>query len=141
MRMRAGILAVMFVAACGVAACGKKDESVCAKYADFEVRCGDIPKDEAEMTRSVAKSFCEAARKEKDDNGLSAMIAQESECAKNAKSCEDYKACTEKLKPDLGAFDDDDDEATPVTPPAGEAPSAPSAPPPAGDIPPPPAPQ
>jgi len=130
-------LPIVLAAVLAVGACSKKDDSVCARYADFEVRCGDIPKSEAESTRMLAKSFCEAARKEKaepkrdtdEDNPLSPMIAQESECARTAKGCEDYKACTDKLHPALD--EDDDEEATPVSPggPGGnDAPAGPTPP-------------
>jgi len=82
----AWVLVVLLAAACG--------KSKCEKYADMELRCGDIPKSEEAITRQLAEGMCEGARELPES--MRAHFEREVECAaKHHKDgdCAAYKAC------------------------------------------------
>ena len=76
------------------AACKK---STCEKYADMEVRCGDIPAKEADMTRAMAQGMC-SEEPPAGAEEFSKMLRLEASCAENTTDCAAYKACTDKIK-------------------------------------------
>ena len=82
------------------AACDKKKDSLCDRYADLEVRCGGY----GEGARGIATSTCEKAQKPGDDVMLK-MIKIESACALPDTDCDAYKACVEKAKAENSPFD------------------------------------
>jgi hypothetical protein len=92
------VFALASVLVLGLGGCKKKSgkKTHCEQYAEMEVRCGDV---NGEGVRSVAKSYCEKAQKDKDDL-MGAMIALEAECANQETECDAYQACIEKAKQD-----------------------------------------
>lgn len=78
-------------------ACGK---STCEKYADMEVKCGQYPENEKQITHDLAQGFCMAA--DSDDDPAAKEMAEhfkaEAACAKKTSDCAEYKACTEAIK-------------------------------------------
>ena len=82
------------MAALALGGCKKAAKTHCEQYAEMEVKCGDV---NGEGVRSIAKSFCEKAQKDKDDV-MGKMISLEAECANQETECEAYKACIDKAK-------------------------------------------
>ena len=82
------------------AACSSKPETKdlkgCDRYADMEVRCGNV---NGEEVRGIARSTCEDAVKNPDDL-LGQMIKLEADCAQTTTECEPYQACIAKSKQD-----------------------------------------
>jgi uncharacterized Fe-S cluster-containing protein len=78
-------------------ACGK---SRCEKYAEMELRCGDYPTSEEDITRKLAQGTCESS----DEIGeIGARIAKEADCAekffkKSSPDCAGYQQCTDAIK-------------------------------------------
>jgi hypothetical protein len=95
--MRIASLLVSALALFAVAACGK---STCEKYADMEVKCGNYPADEKQITRDLAQGFCMAADSDDDPAAqeMAAHFKAEAECAKQHSDCVAYKACTDAIK-------------------------------------------
>ena len=86
---------LVLILAAALAGCSK---SKCEKYADMEVKCGDIPEKEKDMTKVLARGMCEAADSgDKEAKALGDMIKLEAECTKY-EDCTEYKKCTEAVK-------------------------------------------
>ena len=78
------------------------DTSICARYADLELKCGGY----GEGARDIARTTCEDARgAKKDADMMMKMIALESECALPDTDCDAYKACVEKAKKENSPFE------------------------------------
>jgi hypothetical protein len=78
------------------------DTSLCARYADLELKCGGY----GEGAREIARTTCEDARgAKKDADMMMKMIALESKCALPDTDCDAYKACVEKAKKDNSPFE------------------------------------
>lgn len=94
--MRTVTLMFSLVALLVVPACGK---STCEKYADMEVKCGEYPEDEKDITHDLSQGFCMAADSE-DDPAAKEMVEHfkaEAQCAKQTSDCAAYKACKAAL--------------------------------------------
>lgn len=87
------VLAGLFV----LPACGK---STCEKYADMEVKCGNYPAAEKEITHDLAQGMCMAADSESDPavKEMAEHFAKEAACAKKTSDCAEYKACTDAIE-------------------------------------------
>ena len=93
MKLLGGIVLVLGMFAAG---CSK---STCEKYADMEIKCGNIPEKEADMTRALARGMCEASSSNKDElKEMGDMIKKEADCAAKTTDCAEYKKCTEAVK-------------------------------------------
>jgi hypothetical protein len=90
-------IALVIAALLVAPACGK---STCEKYADMEVKCGDYPAAEKDITHDLAQGFCMAADSDTDPAAkeMAAHFAKEAECAKKTSDCAEYKACTDAIK-------------------------------------------
>ncbi len=71
--------------------CTSETEKKCEKYAELEVRCGDFPKDQRDMTKKLAQGFCEEALGGNDMLNLKPEVA----CAQKHSSCAEYLVCQE----------------------------------------------
>ncbi len=94
--MRTAPALITLAALLAVPACAK---TTCEKYADMEVKCGEYPANEREITHDLSQGFCMAANSE-DDPAAKEMIAhfkQEAECATKSSDCAAYKACKTAL--------------------------------------------
>jgi hypothetical protein len=95
-RMRNLFLAVALLST--VAACGK---SRCDKYADMEVKCGNVPEKEQELTRALAGGMCSQSGEAAKDDTLKEMaqrFQKEADCAEKYTDCSQYKQCTDAIK-------------------------------------------
>ena len=95
--MRFAGFAIALAALLVAPACGK---STCERYADMEVKCGNYPDSEKEITHDLAQGFCMAADSD-DDPAAQEMVAHfkaEAECAKKHSDCAAYKACTDGVR-------------------------------------------
>ena len=95
MRFAGSIIALAALLA--APACGK---STCEKYADMEVKCGNYPDSEKEITHDLAQGFCMAASSDDDPAAqeMAAHFKAEAECAKKTTDCAEYKACTDAVR-------------------------------------------
>lgn len=94
--MRTAPALITLAALLAAPACAK---TTCEKYADMEVKCGEYPANEREITHDLSQGFCMAANSE-DDPAAKEMIAhfkQEAECATKSSDCAAYKACKTAL--------------------------------------------
>jgi hypothetical protein len=60
----------------------------------MEVKCGNYPPDQKEMTLQLAEGFCEAA----DQDTTMARFGKEAECAKKHSDCAAYTKCTDAVE-------------------------------------------
>ena len=93
-RTRIMRFAVLFAAALALplSACGK---STCQKYADMEVKCGEYPAAEKDMTHDLAQGFCMAADSDNDPAAkeMSEHFKAEAKCAEKTSDCAEYRDC------------------------------------------------
>jgi len=95
--MRTASLLLALAALLVAPACGK---STCENYADMEVKCGEYPASEKDITHDLAQGFCMAADSETDPTAKAMVehFKQEATCAKSTSDCAEYKACTNAIK-------------------------------------------
>jgi hypothetical protein len=95
--MRTASLLISLVALLVAPACGK---STCEKYADMEVKCGQYPENEKDITHDLSQGFCMAANSDDDPEAkeMAAHFKAEAECATKTSDCLEYKACTSAIK-------------------------------------------
>ena len=89
-------LLILVLVMAAMTACSSGEKSVCSKYADLEIRCGDIPESEHAITRKLAEGICREAMKERSDNELTASFRADVSCAKIVSSCAEYQECKDK---------------------------------------------
>ena len=95
--MRFAGLLIAIASLVAAPACGK---STCEKYADMEVKCGNYPDNEKEITHDLAQGFCMAADSDDDPAAkeMAAHFKAEADCAKKTSDCAEYKACTDGIR-------------------------------------------
>ncbi len=94
--MRTATLLLTLAALLLTPACAK---TTCEKYADMEVKCGEYPENEKQITHDLSQGFCMAADSDDDPAAkeMTEHFRQEAECAKTAADCAAYKACKSAL--------------------------------------------
>jgi len=90
-------IALLFAALLVVPSCAK---STCEKYADMEVKCGQYPASERDITHDLSQGMCMAADSDDDPAAkeMTERFRKEAACAKQTSDCTAYKACTDAIQ-------------------------------------------